>query len=182
MSQKRLSAAYAVSLGAFMFLTGCDEGGYSSVSRAGNFRIDYQKARSALEAGSYSKAVRRYGSLLERSGPAAGRVRLEYAHALLRANQFADAALMARRSAAEQTGLARASALSVQATAEHEIARASMSGGHYDRSVYNQLVTAGAAFDQAFNLHPELKTDGLLAMRRLEIANATSTVKSELGI
>ncbi len=182
MSQKRLNAAPAVFAGAFLLLAGCVGGGYSSVSRAGNFMVDYQNARGALEAGNFTKAVRRYGALVGRSGPATGRVRLEYAHALLRADRFGDAAAMARRSATEQTGLARASALSVQATAEHEMARAAMSAGRYDRSVYDRLVAAGVAFDQAFKLHPRLKSDGLLAMRRQEIANAEATVKSNLGL
>ena len=182
MSQKRLYTALAVSTGAFMLLAGCDDGGYSPVSRAGNFKADYFKARNALESGSYSKALRRYGELIQRAGPATGRVRLEYAHALLRANRFGDASLAARQSAAEQTGMAKASALSVQATADHEIARAAMTKGRYDREVYNRLVAAETAFDQAFKLHPELKTNRGLAPRRQEIANARATVQSALGI
>ena len=66
---------------ALFALVGCEEGapfGHQT------FRAQYAVAREALEQGHYEKANRSYARLLEQAGPLTPRIRLEYAHLLLR--------------------------------------------------------------------------------------------------
>lgn len=88
-------------------------------------------ARGALEAGDYALAAERYRQLIPAAGPLAPRLRLEYAHALLRAGEYSEAASEAGALAAGQTGAERAAALSVLGTAEHERGRAAMARGDF---------------------------------------------------
>lgn len=162
---------------------GCfGEGGGSkpSVSR-GSFQVDYLSARGALESGAYDKAQRRYSDLLPRSGPATPRVRLEYAHALLRAGKYGEAAQTAHQAAAESDGLARASAMAVQGIAEHETAREAIAKGRFDRTVLQQLQSAGAALDQAIAAGDRLDPLGGLQARRAEVTVAEQEVRARLG-
>jgi thioredoxin-like negative regulator of GroEL len=168
---------------AALALGGCfgDGGGSKpSVSR-GSFQVDYLSARGALDSGAYDKAQRRYADLLPQSGPATARVRLEYAHALLRAGKYSDAATAAYQSAAESDGLARASALAVQGISEHEMARASMAKGTFDRTVLQQLNSAGASLDLAIAAGPQLDPMGGLQARRGEISIAEQQVRQRMG-
>ena len=168
---------------AVLAVGGCfgDGGGSKpSVSR-GSFQVDYLSARDALDSGAYDKAQRRYGDLLPRSGPATKRVRLEYAHALLRAGKYDDAAMAAHQSAAESEGLARASAMAVQGISEHEMARAAIARGRIDRNVLQQLDSAAVALDQAIAAGPQLDPLGGLQARRGEVSIAQQQVRSQLG-
>lgn len=159
--------------GGVIFLTAsCQPTGLSSGSSAGDasrrsgFKAQYDVARGALEAGRYARAVRSYDDLVKSAGPLAPRVRLEYAHALLRADRFADAAREARSLATAQTGDARAAALAVQGTAEHELALAQMTREGRSSAVRARMTTARAALDEMLKTAPALDPAGAMKARR----------------
>lgn len=142
--------------------------GAVSTSRAG-FKKNYLVARTALEGGQYAKASRQYASLLNRAGPLQPRLRLEYAHALLRDGKYDRAAREARVVAGELQGAGRSAALMVQGTADHEAARAAISRGRTGLDEINRLKAARAALDEALAKHPELDPLGAMAARRKTI-------------
>lgn len=183
MSQKGLRPQPAMVL-AVALLAGCGAtlgGSDPDAVTRGAFKADYMSARASLERGRFGRAAKGYEALLEQAGPAAPRIRLEYAHALLRADKFEAASRTARKAASEQEGLARASALSVQATADHEIARAGLAEGRADADLHARLVSAREAFDAILQDHPELDPMGGLAARRDEAARAEEQLSRRLG-
>ena len=99
-------------------LAACDDG---SGSGSDSFRKDYTKARTALEAGQYATANRIYARMLGQAGPLTPRIRLEYAHSLLRSGAYDQAAAQAQGLANSQTGTARGAALSVLGTAASRV-------------------------------------------------------------
>ena len=145
-----------------------------AISGKSGFKGQYLAARGALESGSYDTAARAYQTLLKQSGPLAARVRLEYAHSLLRANRFEDAAREARKITATEQGSARLAALAVQGTADHETARAAMARGDTGTKVRSLLNAAKAALDEVLAKGKAFDPLGALAARRkilgLEIA------------
>ncbi len=167
---------------ALLFAAGCGDINLKKpgVGRA-SFKADYFSARSALEKGQFVQAADQYGGLVAQAGPMAGRVQIEYAHALLRAGQFADAARVASEAAQVLTGLARASALAVQGTAEHELALSMMAGGGVDETVHARLVSARKTFDAIGGDFPKLDPEGYLAKRRALIVQSEARVKATLG-
>ena len=70
---------------AVLTLVSCEDG--PSTGDAG-FRNQYFAARDALEDGKFDRASRTYARLLTRAGPLEPRIRLEYAHSLLRAGDY----------------------------------------------------------------------------------------------
>jgi len=150
----------------------------NTVSRgtSGGFKGKYQVARNALESGAYSKAIKSYKILMKESGPLTSRVRLEYAHALLRANLFEQAAHEARILSGSETGDARIAALAVQATADHEMARAAMANGARDASVKDRLIAARTAFDIVLKRGKTFDPLGALAERRRVITGEISAL------
>jgi len=169
---------------AIALLAGCGAtlgGSNPDAVTRGAFKADYLSARGSLERGRFEQATRGYEALLDRGGPATPRIRLEYAHALLRADRFEAASRTAQKAASEHEGLARASALSVQATADHEIARAALSRGQADAETQARLVSARDAFDAILKEHPELDPMGGLAARRDEAARAEAQLRRRLG-
>lgn len=155
--------------------------GKSGVGRA-SFKADYFSARAALENGQFVQAADQYRSLVPMAGPMAGRVQIEYAHALLRAGRFEEAASEAGSAADTLRGLARASALAVQGTAEHELALSMMTEGQNDEPAYRRLVAARAAFDAIGEDFARLDPEGYLAKRRALILQSEAKVKSTLGL
>lgn len=149
---------------AAMALASCKPGEVST-SRAG-FKKNYLVARTALEGGQYAKASRHYASLVRTAGPLQPRMRLEYAHALLRDGKYDAAAREARVVAGELQGAGRSAALMVQGTADHEAARADISRGRSGLDQINRLKAARAALDEAITRHPELDPLGAMAARR----------------
>jgi len=147
----------------------------ASVSRAG-FKASYLVARVALEKGQFARAERGYASLLKRAGPLEPRIRLEYAHALLRAEKFEHASDEARVVAAQLDGPGRSAALAVQATADQEIARAAINRGVADSDAVQRLVAARSGFDELLKNHPELDPLGAMALRRETIDVELSTI------
>lgn len=153
-------------LGVALFaLIGCEEGapfGHQT------FRAQYAVAREALESGQYEKASRGYVRLMEEAGPFAPRLRLEYAHTLLRKGDYAGAAQQAGALVQSQRGAARAAALAVKATAEHELALKALEGG--DRAGAKRLLaSADSGMEEVLKAHPELDPIGSLAARRASI-------------
>ena len=148
----------------------------ASASRAG-FKANYLVARTALENGQYRKAERSYASLLKKAGPLQPRLRLEYAHALLRAGKFSKASEEARIVASQLKGRGRSAALAVQATADQEIARAAINRGVSSADAIQRLVAARSAFDELLANHPDMDPLGAMALRRKTIEVELTTIR-----
>ena len=147
-----------------------------SANRA-SFKANYMVARTALEGGQFSKAARGYANLLKSSGPLQPRIRLEYAHALLRAGKYDKASEEARIASTQMEGRGRSAALAVQATADQEIARAAINRGNASADAIQRLVAARAAFDELLKKHPDMDPLGALALRRKTIDVELSTIR-----
>ena len=150
---------------AVLTLVSCEDG--PSTGDAG-FRNQYFAARDALEDGKFDRASRTYARLLTRAGPLEPRIRLEYAHSLLRAGDYPAARREARALAQGQSGSARRAALSVAATAEHELGLVAIQQG--DPAAARQLLPAAdAAIAEVLASEPELDPLGALAGRQASI-------------
>ena len=159
-------------------LASCQPGSGTGVSssRAG-FKKNYLVARTALEGGQYAKASRQYAQLLRTSGPLEPRLRLEYAHALLRDGKYGAAGTEARKVAAELQGAGRSAALAVQGTADHEQARDGIERGRSGAREIDLLNAARAAFDEMLKNNPELDPLGAMAVRRNTIDLELSSIQ-----
>jgi tetratricopeptide (TPR) repeat protein len=158
-------------------VAGCQTGAPTpSVNRIG-FKANYLVARAALEKGQYTKAERSYASLLKTAGPLESRLRLEYAHTLLRSGKFEKASDEARVVASQLDGRGRAAALAVQATADQEIARNAINKGTVTTDAVQRLVAAKQAFDEVLAGYPDLDPLGGLALRRKTIDIEMSTIR-----
>lgn len=135
----------------------------------GGFQSQYAVARNALEVGDYARAKRGYQKLLAEAGPLAPRLQLEYAHAELRAGNYAEAARIAADLAANQTGDARGAALAVQGTAQHEQGLLLLSQGQVEPGKA-QLKAAQAALGEVVKSHAGLDPLGSMAGRHASIA------------
>lgn len=144
---------------------------------AGTFRQEYAAAREALEGGDHARAATLYGRMLERDlGPLEPRLRLEYAHALLRADRFEAAAAQGVALANSQSGAARAAALAVVGAAQHERARRRMAAGDFGAETEALLRSAQAALSEMLSSHPDLDPQGGMAARRAEIGRDLAEV------
>ncbi len=141
-----------------------ETGGGKSNSRS--FHAGYSVARNALEDGNYLTAIRRYDALIEESGPLETRLRLEKAHALLRANRYDEAALQANIVAAAHQDRRRAAALAVVGTSEHRMAQDAMSAGDFGPTTVAHLRRADAALSEMITTAPDLDPLGAMAERR----------------
>jgi hypothetical protein len=137
-----------------------------STTRASGFKGKYLTARTSLETGDYNRAIRGYANLLQTAGPLEARLRLEYAHSLLRANRFSDAAKQANVVSQIQDGDDRLAALAVLGTAQHEMARAAMAKGKRDASVRANLVSAESALKEVSRRGKKMDPLGSMAARR----------------
>lgn len=149
----------------WLALSSCDEG---AVGPDG-FQRQYVVSRNALETGKFDKASRGYARLVETAGRYEPRVRLEYAHALLRGDAYQEAADQARRLAAATSGVTRSAALAVQGTAEHELG---MSKPGAEGDAY--LRSARAALTEALASNPELDQLGTLKTRKARLDSQIS--------
>lgn len=156
-------------------LVGCqlDAPSFTPSARNAGFKDSYGVARSALEGGKIAKAERSYKDLILQSGPLEGRIRLEYAHVLLRAGKFADASGEARVAVSLLEAEGKSAALAVQATADQELARLALASGQGGGDVRQRLISARDGFDTVLKEHPQLDPLGALALRR-------KTVEAEL--
>lgn len=165
MASRRFSAILLIA--AAPLLVGCEgTGGLSS----GGFRNDYLVARQALETGNYGLAIRGYARLAALEGPLQPRLRLDYAHSLLRGGRFAEAEAEATALIAAAAGEVRGSALAVRGTARHERARILAAAGQRAEA---RALAAAAADDLAAFLagHAALDAHGMMAAR-LALARA----------
>ena len=153
---------------ATLTLVSCEEGGFRPGAADAGFRNQYFAARDALEDGKFDTASRTYARLLTRAGPLEPRIRLEYAHALLRAGDYPAARREARALAQSQSGTARRAALSVAATAEHELGLLAIQQGD---SAGGKLLlqSADGAITEVLTSDPELDPLGALAGRQASI-------------
>ena len=151
---------------ALVFVLGsCADG--SGVGQKG-FQQQYAVARDALERGLYVRATEHYSELIPKSGPLAPRLKLEYAHALLRAGKFSDASAHAGALAASQQGTARSAALAVHGTAEHEMGLAAIAVGDHTAGRHHFLKATSALGEMLAN-DPELDPLGAMAGRKSSI-------------
>ncbi|MEO9496867.1 MAG: hypothetical protein ABJG42_20520 [Vibrio splendidus] len=146
-------------------LVSCDE---ASLSGQNSFQSQYSSAREALEKGKFEQATRLYIRLMDNSGALTPRIRLELAHAYLRSGAFAKAAIEARNLAKSQKGSARAAALAVQGTAEHELALAALTRGELE-TAKPLLQNADRAMAEVLKTDAKLDPLGSLAGRRASI-------------
>lgn len=142
-------------------------------SGSSGFQKQYAAARSALESGNYEQASRAYARLMSQAGPLRPRLQLEYAHSELRAGHYVEAARLAADLASSQKGEARAAALAVQGTAQHELALQSLQNGDVagGKSLLN---SAKAALSEVVKSYPDLDPLGSMAGR---LATITSRLK-----
>lgn len=172
---KRQTFAQMVALaGLVLALSGCKAGDFTT-SRAG-FKANYLVARVALETGQYAKATRQYGTLLKKAGPLEPRLRLEYAHALLREGKFRKAADEAETVAMQLSGAGRSAALMVQGTAEHEAARVAIRTGKTGLATAELMQSAKLALEEVLRVNPELDATGGMAARIRQIETELRTV------
>lgn len=144
---------------------------------AGSFRQDYATAREALEGGDHARAASLYARMLEGDlGPLEPRLRLEYAHALLRSDQFEAAAAQGVALANSQSGAARAAALAVVGAAQHERARQRMAAGDFGPGTEALLRSAQAALSEMLSTHPDLDPQRGLAARNTAIGRDLADV------
>lgn len=148
-----------------LLLVGCSE---MAATDRSSFRSQYGNARTALEEGQFQRATKLYGGLLDTSGALEGRIRLEMAHAQLRAGDYGQAAGNAGKVAGMQTGTDRSAALSVQGTALHEIGLKQLSGGETAAGTQS-LRAAQAALEEVLREDPQLDPLGGLAGRKASI-------------
>lgn len=150
---------------AALVLGSCGEGTGSAGS---GFQARYAVARNALESGDYARAKRSYQRLIAEAGPLAPRLRLEYAHAELRAGNYGEAARIAGDLAQSQSGEARAVALAVRGTAQHELGLELLATGEVEAG-RSQLTQAQAALDEVLKAKGDLDPLGSMAGRRASI-------------
>ena len=133
----------------------------------GGVRSDYLVARQALETGNYDLAIRRYAQMVDQMGsqPSA-RLRLEYAHALLRGDRHEEAIAAADALIASSDGTIRGSALAVRGTARHEAARRQIDAGQADAATRALLTAAREDLAEFLNAHPALDAAGSMRARR----------------
>jgi hypothetical protein len=161
-------------LGGIIFILAACEPGV--VSKGAGFQRNYVVSRKALEAGDYEAAIKGYGAMIQTAGPLAPRLRLEYAHALLRANRYDEAARISGALAQGLKGSDRAAALAVRGTAEHEMALAAMANGDYGPQTKKRLISARAALTEMLKTDAELDPLGAMASRHRDIASELATV------
>lgn len=137
----RRAAGQILLISAVFLVAACQE---SDFSGGGGFQKQYFAARGALENGNYTRATRAYETMLRSygNGPLSARLQLEYAHSLLRAERYAEAAAQAGAIAASQTGAAKAAAQAVQGSAQHEMAIAAIGRGDFGPQVEANLNAA----------------------------------------
>ena len=145
--------------------TGCAE---TSSIGSSSFQSQYDTARDALEKGNYATANRSYKRLLTQSGPLDDRITIELAHSYLRAGDFAQALATASLVAKRTTGNTRSAALSVQGTAEHEMALGMLSKGDTAAGAA-RMKAAQKSIEEVLSNHPYLDPLGGLAGRQASI-------------
>ena len=148
-----------------LLLSACDEG--TGIGEK-NFQRQYAIARDALERGRYAQASQAYAQLIPQAGPLAPRMKLEYAHAQLRAGHYDKASAQARALAGLPDKTLRSAALAVHGTAEHELGVAALTAG--DRTAGKRhLLAARSSLGEMLKNHPDMDPLGAMAGREASI-------------
>ena len=153
-----------------LLLAGCGEG----VGEKG-FQKQYAVARDALERGLYVRASEVYSELIPKAGPLAPRLKLEYAHTLLRAGHFHKASAHAEALAHAQHDTARSAALAVHGTAEHELGLAALAAGN-DAAGKQHFQSAHTSLSELLAEDPQLDPLGAMKGRRDSINKRLKTL------
>ncbi|WP_306131413.1 hypothetical protein [Roseivivax marinus] len=164
---------------ALIALLGCGAtlpGGGKNGSDGDGFRARYVTARAALEGGDYDAARRGYLKLIDEAGALAPRLRLEYAHTLLRAGDHARARSEAQAVAEGASGQDRLAALAVAATAAHELGLEALAAGERDRA-RSLLASAEADLDAVLSGAPDLDPAGTIAARRARLSGERTALR-----
>lgn len=141
-----------------------------------SFETEYAIARNALEQGEFAKANRVYKRLVPDAGRLEPRIRLELSHGYLRAGDFSAAAQEAGGLAKIQQGGGRSAALSVQATAVHEMGLQALAKGD-QASGKTYLEQAEAALTEVLQANPELDPLGSMQLRKKSISSRLSGLR-----
>ena len=146
------------------------------------FRSAYGNARDALEAGDYESALGLYAALL----PIAGSerleitVRLDYAHALLRAGRFDRALVEARGIEALGPDTETSGRVDVVvAVAEHEIAERVVGRDVHYETKRASVQAAFRSLDHALRNDPRLDPEGVLIIRMRKVREMLAALEIE---
>lgn len=156
-----------------LLLISCSE---TAGTRQQGFESQYNTARSALEKGDYAKAGKLYARMMPEAGPLNERIQLEYAHTMLRSGQYDKAAQIAGGLANGSTGDARAAALSVKGTADHEVGIKLLQNGDQANGAA-RLKAAQQALEEVLKAHPDFDPVGSLAGRQASISVRLKTLR-----
>ncbi len=145
------------------------------------FRSAYAVARDALEAGDYPEAVRRYEDLRAAADNKVGiAVRLDYAHALLRAGEPERALAAAREVETLEPGYAAAGhAKSVAAVAEHEIAERTLARGAPYEETRARARAAFRSLASVLQSYPQYDPEGALIARMRKLREMLAELEIE---
>ena len=165
----------SVPIAALLLLAGC-----AATPAPQEFRLAYDSARNALEAGSYPDAIRLYEGLIARSGQdtVIDAVRLDYAHALLRAGR-SDGALRVAREIVERDPQSRAAghAKVVAAVAEHELAELSLAEGVPYEVARTRARVAYRSLGLVLRDHPTYDSAGVLTIRMRQLRERLASLE-----
>ncbi|MGV6848428.1 MAG: hypothetical protein ACWA5A_08625 [Marinibacterium sp.] len=160
------AGAFIGLLATMVILTACAETSGAGGGMHAGFEREYSRARGALEKSNYPAAIRQFSALVEKSGPLESRIRLELAHALLRADRYEEASQQARLVASAHEDARRSAALAVYGTAEHRLAQMAMSGGDFGPATATHLANAKKALDEMLEKSPDMDPSGSMHTRR----------------
>ena len=176
MARPGLPGSPAEAVAALLLLGGCGAAPVSEELRSG-----YASARDALEAGDYPDAVRRYEDLRATAGGDVGvAIRLDYAHALLRAGEPERALAMAHEVEALEPGFAGIGhAKLVAAIAKHELAeRALVRGAPYEEARARARDAYGS-LDRVLRSYPQYDPEGVLIARMRKLRETLAELEIE---
>lgn len=158
-----------------LLLAACS--GFGATQEGADFRGDYMAARQALESGNYGDAAQRYEALLDSGSPVDDRLRLEYAHTLLRADRFGEAAEVAETLQGSGSATIRAQARAVRGTARHEAAATRRADGADTAELVALLEAAQSDIRAFLSDHRELDADNAMQSRAASIDAELATLR-----
>jgi len=176
MAWSALPGCLVGAVAALFLLSGC-----ATTPVPGEFRSAYAVARDALEAGDYPEAVRRYEDLRAAADNKVGiAVRLDYAHALLRAGEPERALAAAREVETLEPGyVAAGHAKSVAAVAEHEIAERTLARGAPYEETRARARAAFRSLASVLQSYPQYDPEGALIARMRKLREMLAELEIE---
>ena len=159
-------------------------GGCGTVPISDDFRLGYERARGALEAGDYATALRHYEHLLPEvdNGPIGAAVRLDYAHTLLRAGQHDQALRVAREiEALDSSPAVSGHAALVAAIAEHAAAERLMVLGAPYEETKSRARAAFRSLELVLRHRPQFDPEGVLMVRMRRLRETLAQLGDRAG-